>query len=506
MHKIKSCILVSILLLSLFCKGQQQDGSVLENRVTISQKNQPLSFILDQLSWQAGVLFSYDASVIDADKKYTIDAADRSLYNVLNELFSPKKFNFTELENQVIISKKPDDETVKTIQPDTIPVKYFFLSGKVVDDKKGRPIEYASVSIFNKPIGTITNLDGDFLLKLHPDNIRDTVVISCMGYAQILVPAYQILDEDVIEMSSISIRIKEVKVTATTPYQLLRNIRDNLAKNYSTSFNLMSAFYRETVKQDDEYISISEAVMEILKSPYVNTFRDDIVRLIKGRRSPDVKPFQWLNFKLQGGPFTITKLDIVKTMESFISEEYQDMYRYEITKVIWYNDNPVYVLEFHPFNETLFSGFMGEMYVHRETFAIIHANFRFTKNGLRDAQSMMIKKKPAGVSARPTYVNYTVNYKLYQGNWYLSNAHASVKFKVKSRRDKLNSEYHSISDLLITDIQPTDLKKFTRDESFSQSDIFVEMIGEYDEKFWENYNIIKPDEDLRNALKNFAGN
>jgi hypothetical protein len=32
------------------------------------------------------------------------------------------------------------------------------------------------------------------------------------------------------------------------------------------------------------------------------------------------------------------------------------------------------------------------------------------------------------------------------------------------------------------------------------------MIDVYDEHFWGNYNIIKPDEDLRNAFKNPVNN
>lgn len=506
MLKIKGCIFVTILLLSLLCRGQQPDGSVLENRVTIIQKDQTLSSILDQLSWQAGVFFSYDASVIDAEKKFSIEAADKSLFTILNQLFNPSEFKFSELENQVIISKIINQPEYTEHEPDTIPVKYFFLSGKIIDQRKGDPIVYASISIYNKPIGTITNPDGEFLLKIHPDFIRDTLVISCMGYSQILTPAYHILDDEIIEMTPVSIRIKEVKVTATTPHQLLENFRENIAVNYCTNTKLISAFYRETVKQDNEYINISEAVIEILKSPYVNTFRDDLVRLLKGRRSPDVRRFQWLNFKLQGGPFTITKLDLVKTMESFINEEYENLYRYNISKVVWYNEEPVYVVEFQPVNDKFFPGFIGEMYVHRETFAIVHASFRFNKSGLREAESMMIKKKPAGVSARPSYVSYQVNYQKLQGKWHLANAQASVKIRVRSKRDKLNSEYHSVSDLLITDSKPTELKRFPRNESFTQSDIFVEMIHDYDEKFWENYNIIKPDEDLRNALKTLTGN
>jgi len=505
---LKSCtgITIAILLFALVSFGQQQDGSVLERRISVAQNNQPLSGILDQISWQAGVYFSYNASLLNGEKKYSIDATEKSLFTILCELFEDQNVKFTEKENQIIISERLTNEKFVSSESDTIPINYFFLSGTIVDAKKGKPIKYASISLFNKPIGTISNIDGGFLLKIHPDNILDTLIISCMGYQQLILPAYSLLDEDIFEMTPFSIRIREVKVTATTPYQLLKNVRDNLEKNYSSDIKLMNAFYRETIKQDGEYISVSEAVMEILKSPYVNTYRDDLVRLIKARRSPDVKSFHWLNFKLQGGPFTITKLDVVKTMESFLDESFELLYKYNISKVIWHKNQPVYVLEFYPSSDMVFPGFVGEMFIHRESFAIVHANFHFNRSGLRKAASTMIKKKPRGVKARPSYVNYTVDYQQYQDKWHLANAQASVKFKIRSRREKINSEYHSVSDVLITDIKATDQKRFTRKESFTQRDIFVEMIDEYDADFWENYNIIRPDEDLQNAIKTFSKN
>jgi len=495
-------ILLTILLLPAIVKAQQQNGSVFENKVTIHQENQTLNTILDLLSWQAGVFFSYDASLINPSKKYSIEFSNKSLFTILNQLFNPLEHKFTELENQVIITRISDKKITVEISIDTIPVKYFFLSGKIVDIKKDDPIIYASISIQNKPIGTISNNDGDFLLKIHPDFIRDTIVISCMGYNQLFMPAFEILDEDVIVMSPASIRIREVKVVATTPEKLLQNIRENIENNYSNNTELMTGFYRETVRQNDEYINVAEAVIEILKASYTNTSRNDLVRIIKGRRSPDVKPFQWLNFKLQGGPFTITQLDIVKTVETFIDPEYQKMYIYHILKQIWYNDNPVYVLEFKPTPQFSEQGFVGEMYVHRETFAILHIDFHYNKNGLKYAENTMIKRKPKGVKAKLTYTDYQVNYQQFKGKWYLSNLKAAVNFKIKSNRENINSEYHSISDLLVTDIQNTDIKKFDRDESFTQRDIFVEMINNYDSKFWENYNIIKPDEELQNAFKN----
>lgn len=490
-----------ILLLTADLKAQQQNGSVLENRISVNLQNQPLNLILDQISWQAGVYFSYDASLLNSNKKYSIDVTGKSLYNILNQLFNPDEYKFIELENQVVIIKHDKQKLTSEVQPDSIPEKFFFLSCKITDAKKAEPVRYASVSVLNKPIGTISNTDGNFLLKIHPDLIRDTIVISCLGYGQVFMPAWKMLDEDEIFMTPVSIRLKEVRVVATTPDKLLAKIRENMPLNYSIEPLLMTGFYRETVKQDNEYINVSEAVIEILKAPYPVETRNDDVRIVKGRRSPDVKPFQWINFKLQGGPFTITRLDVVKTLESFINPEFQHLYAYSITNTVMYNNSPVFVLAFKPVNEFSAEGFTGEMYVHRESFAIVHVNFRFGKAGLKNAALVMIKKKPKGVKAKLNDTDYQVNYQYYNGKWHLSTLKASVTFRIRSHSDKINADFHSVSDLLITNISKTNLKRFDRNEVFTQRDIFVEMIDNYDPGFWENYNIISPDEDLQNAFK-----
>ena len=159
------------------------------------------------------------------------------------------------------------------------------------------------------------------------------------------------------------------------------------------------------------------------------------------------------------------------------------------------------MVKFKPDWKNFYPPFEGEMYVHRETFALVHANYKLNKAGLKQAEEIMIKRKPRKVKARPSDVHYQVSYRQYQGKWHLASAKASVKFKVRSKRDKLNSTFHSVSDLLITNIKASDLKRFNKDERFSRNDIFVEVLGNYDQKFWENYNIIKPDESLRNAFK-----
>ncbi|MFW5756884.1 MAG: hypothetical protein ACOCWK_09785, partial [Tangfeifania sp.] len=89
-------ILFIILLLACGTWAQQQDGSVFERRVSINAENQPLSSILDQISWQARVYFSYDAAQIQSEKKYSVQAIEKSLYSVLTSIFNFREFRFRE--------------------------------------------------------------------------------------------------------------------------------------------------------------------------------------------------------------------------------------------------------------------------------------------------------------------------------------------------------------------------------------------------------------------------
>ena len=58
----------------------------------------------------------------------------------------------------------------------------------------------------------------------------------------------------------------------------------NISKNYANVPNLMTAFYRETIRKRRTYVSIGEAVVEIFKAPYATTCALMPARIYKGRK------------------------------------------------------------------------------------------------------------------------------------------------------------------------------------------------------------------------------
>jgi hypothetical protein len=499
---LRMTLAICTLLLPLISRGQQQRDSVLNRIISVNASDLPVTVILDKISSEYGIFFSYDALLIDNEERISILMIDKSVEEILGELFKNYKYRFLGKNNHIIISDR--EEITQFHPPDSVKTpRLIVLAGKVLDQSNRKPLNYVSVSLTDKPVGTITNADGNFLLKLPAENRNDSILISTVGYARQKKAVHDFLQDEMVYLSPVSIKIKEIKVRAISVGEILSKFHENVELNYSTGNQMVTGFYRETLKQDDDYINVSEAVLEILKAPYDVMGRTDKVHLLKARRSPEVQPFHWVNFKLQGGPRTIIMLDVVKTMETFLDPAYAGYYHYSVQQVIWYKNHPVFVIRFRPEKNTEIPCFEGEMYIDRESFALLFARFSLDESGLDMAGQSFIIRKPKGFRVKPQFVNYQIDFSEFEGKWHLHTAQASIAFRVRSRNDKVNSVFHSVSDLLITDVDNTDQKRFPVKDLFTANDIFAEFVTDYDEAFWENYNIIKPDEDLQNAIKKF---
>jgi len=485
--------------------GQKESNSVLEKKVSIEVNNETIASILDLISSQAQVFFSYDALMIEAEKKTDISIADKTIRETLDSLFNGK-FVYKVLGEQIIIAIPEIDEVKKKdIDVAKEKPKIIVFRGKVVDNDEKDVLPYASVFIFRKNIGTVSNNDGEFELKIPESMKQDTIIISCLGYRQQIQPIGEITDKDYqIALEPSSVQLKEIKVTAINSDDIIRKILSKIPLNYSRDGEIMTSFYREVLKQDNHYIDVAEALMEIRKASYDNSFAQDKVKVIKGRKSQNVMPFKFVDFKIQGGPYYITKLDVVKTLDSFLDPEFRDFYKFSTEGIIEVDNRDTYVIYFKPKEKVDYPCYQGKLYVDMSSFALVRAEFGLSRAGLKFARESLIKKKPKDFYVRPIKVEYKVSYRRANNKWHLSTAQTSINFRVKSKGDKVNSVFYSDSELLVTDIKPDDRTHYKKDEMFNSKDIFTEVVTNFDDGFWGDYNIIKPSEELRKSLQDYS--
>ena len=79
-----------------------------------------------------------------------------------------------------------------------IPVFSQHISGKVIDAKSGDPIEFVSIGVIDKPIGTITNEKGSFNLDIEKLSYDKKVRFSMIGFKAQIFTVKELIKKDII--------------------------------------------------------------------------------------------------------------------------------------------------------------------------------------------------------------------------------------------------------------------------------------------------------------------
>ena len=78
--------------------------------------------------------------------------------------------------------------------------------------------------------------------------------------------------------------LSEILVRARDPRSIVEEALRKIPANYSPQSNMLTGFYRELAQKGRRYINISEAVIDIYKTPYNETAEHDRVQIYRGRR------------------------------------------------------------------------------------------------------------------------------------------------------------------------------------------------------------------------------
>jgi hypothetical protein len=381
------------------------------------------------------------------------------------------------------------------------------IRGKVIDVETGVALVFATVTVSGSNIGIITNIDGEFTLKLGESLLSKDLEISYLGYKNRTVPINTMVDRrnNVIELESAPIPIREVVVKPLDPDFIVENAIYKIGRNYESVPNLMTAFYRETIRRNRSYVSIGEAAVEIFKAPYANDLRYDAARLYKGRKSTDVERMDTVLFKLQGGINNSLDLDIVKNTELTFTIDAMEYYDYSLLSVIEIDGKPHYEIGFVQKPNVEIPLFLGSLYIDMESGAITEAEFGLNLEDEDAATAIFVRRKPIGMRVTPEMVSYRTKFREQDGKWYFSYSRAEVKFKVNWKRKLFNTHYTTMSEMAITDRTDQEVIKFAGKEKLRYSDVFSEEVSDFvDPEFWGDYNVIEPDQSIESAIRRLS--
>lgn len=386
---------------------------------------------------------------------------------------------------------------------------FIVLHGRVIDSHSEAPLHFASITLGKSSISNVSNSEGYFTLKIPadtPDNGQ--LSVSFLGYHTFTTTIDQFKGSTerrpyIIELSPVAIALAPARVSAGDAQALFFEAYSKIDKNYSQESVGMSAFYREMVKRGNtKYLSLNEAILDIEKAPY-SAYSNDKVSIYKGRGSINYDSSDTLYIKYQGGVLASLYIDLVKRPFAGVwLHDAAHYYKFSMGQPAIIDGELFQVVEFDQRNrEEDGILFRGKLYIEAESLAIGHIEFYMNVEDNDAAVNIFIPKKPSNIRAKIQQAKYIVHFKEKDGLWYYDYARLEVKFNTRKKYALFRTYYSIVSELAVTH-HKTEEFKIGSDQRLKFKDILSEKVSDFtDEYFWENYNVIEPDETIENIIK-----
>lgn len=366
------------------------------------------------------------------------------------------------------------------------------LKGLVQEAKTKEVVPFAHIGISGSNLGTVSNADGQFMLKVPQSFAYSTLQVSFMGYETYKIKLSQISNRQniVILLKESSLMLDKVTVSTETPAQIVEKAYQNIPQNFPNTNTLYTGFYRESnlhhkENQAEQYFYMIEAVLKMNKPSYEKRLPRGNIKVEKVRKKEFVG--DTINFgRWMAGAFTPTRFDVAKKRFDFI--EKTERYQYKLKDYTTYYDKLVFIIEFLPAKNA--ADYQGILYIDTETYAIVKVDYQYSPKGLiranadRSEHSVLHKRA------------FKINYQPIDDKWYIESIWQQAKGEDKSAEDN----FRYVTEYATTDIQFNKKGNFEYAEKIQFKDVFLRRDTKYDPDFWKNYNIVSETEDLKQIL------
>lgn len=487
-----------------------QEENVLNRMIELPKSKGTVYKLLGQVSDRSGFLFIYDSNVIDNDRETKIKAGSYTIQEAIEEITSDTTLLLRVMGNHILIYP-PEEKTiplpaeVAISLPKKMENEFLTIEGVVFDHYSSEAIPYATIGIPEAGIGTITNQNGEFRFRF-PDSLRHAnIQVSHLGYNPYEVEASWLVGRHHrLSIEPKVIPLQEVVVRLVNPSKLIDEMLEKRDVNYASQPVALTAFYREGVNHRKGLVNLTEAVFNIYKTPFDQPANSDQVKLLKMRRVISNTEKDTIVTKFKSGIYTSLMLDIVKNLPDFLTLEGKLLYDYAHADIIVIDNRLANVISFEQQPGDKYPLYKGELYIDSENSALLGASFEINPKYVAKAASIFIERKSRNLNITPQQIRYTVSYKSLNGVYYISHIRGDLHFRIKKKRHLFSATAHTWFEMVTCKIETENIKRFTRSETLPTRTVFSDTNYQYDNDFWENFNIILPEENLSDAINKIS--
>ena len=174
-------ILLITMLTGSILLAHETEGQGLDNvMVSLQLENTRVKKVLEELQERTEFNFLYNEKDIRSLDKISVQASSGNLEEVLYEISRQTGLSFRRVNENIAVRLKEKQEGVVENAKTLFDKK---ITGKVTDAETGKPLIGATVQVKGTTIGTVTDVDGNFVLNV-PEN-SESLRVSYIGYKTI---------------------------------------------------------------------------------------------------------------------------------------------------------------------------------------------------------------------------------------------------------------------------------------------------------------------------------
>ena len=369
-------------------------------------------------------------------------------------------------------------------------------------------VAYASVSILFKPIGVVSNEQGEFKLHIPSQYNNDSVVVTCLGYRTFKKKVSDVKNDllDTIKLVTEVTSISEIVVTADLNKSMADKIVKNAIKlipeNYNTKPFIIGGYYREYIKKKNEYMNLLEAAIDIEDPGFgKKDYENSKIRLLQYRKNEThrIDSSKLINYDnyvhkyIPGAyinPMGGNELSILRSHDpirnynrfsmSFInnfSKWFVRNHLLKIDSISLYDDKSIYCISFNTgyriadYVSDIYR-VSGNIFIRTDNQSIIRMTYALFAN-TDDGELKIYEMK--------------VEYKEYRKKMYLNYLLFENYFETTFKKQK--QAQYQYREFFVNNVLPDRFKPISPEEEIPKKSPLFENKAGNDSKFWKHYNI-----------------
>jgi hypothetical protein len=373
------------------------------------------------------------------------------------------------------------------------------ISGTIRDIKTNEVIPYAHLQIFNTNIGTVSNEDGEFILKMESISLPFQLEIQHISYKREKMMFSSFLKNNNLNilLESSTTQLEEIEINPISPEAILLKTIERFKKNHFQTDIYAQAYYKGTYSVSDWDYNLfensieAESVIEfshpritdlVLEPETINKIG---LKNLKARMRDNCHPQETnLLATYAYSPILILNHGLYKSY-SILDIHFMKYYQLSLDSIIIDELNKTWIISFKPKNKINLSKKKrqllgnGSILIREKDFSIYQLNFEHT-----------IKETLVNQDFSKEFVKHKIiiNYQKITKGYYPKRIFYETSIKDFESINKDDYLDKGIREIIITMIKDTliELPKNIAKNDFS----FYTNSSKNDKSFFENYNII----------------